>query len=99
MIAGALEIICGVDAGVVNPPSSRRRRERRSSPISSSRTMTSRSFDILFVRGNHVAEYVCIHHDLRAILGVKSVEMLLLACGMRCRVYLFSVSRQVMNGF
>ena len=100
MIAGALEIICGVDAGVVNPlllPATQG--EEKFDYIVIKYDDFQDVFDILFVRGNHVAEYVCIHHDLRAILGVKSVEMLLLACGMRCRVYLFSVSRQSYERF
>ncbi|HEX7573121.1 MAG TPA: hypothetical protein VF514_08495, partial [Bacteroidota bacterium] len=56
-------------------------------------------FDILFVRGDHVEEYAGLHHDLRTLLSEESVKMELAACGMRCRVYLFSVSQQGFDRF
>lgn len=94
MISGALEIIYGVDAGLVDP---------LNLPASQGPAMTGYIviayedspdvFDLLFVRGGKVEEYAGLHHNLRMLLSEKSVRMGLTASGMRCRVYLFSVSR------
>ncbi len=100
MIAGALEIICGVDACVVNPlllPAAQG--EEKYAYIVITYNDHPDVFDILFVHGSRVAEYVCIHRELRVVLPEKSVELYLSACGMRCRVYLFSVTRQCFERF
>lgn len=100
MIAGALEIICGVDAGVVNPlllPAAQG--EEKYAYIVITYDDVPGVFDILFVKGNRVSEYASFHHDIRAILGVQCLEKLLNACGRRCRVYLFSVSHEGFERF
>jgi|GEM_PF-3156731 len=100
MIAGALEIMCGVDAAVVNPlllPAAQG--DEKFAYIVITYDDSPDIFDILFVSGKHVAEYATLHHELRALLGVNAVQMLLSACGMRCRVYLYSVSRQGFERF
>ncbi len=100
MIAGALEIIRGVDAGVVHPlllPASQG--AEKFGYIVIAYDDSPEVYDILFLRGDRVEEYACLHHDIRALLSEQSVQMGLSACGMRCRVYLFSVSRQGFDRF
>ena len=100
MISGALEIIYGVDGGLVHPlllPASQG--PGKFGYIVIAYEDTPEVFDILFVRGDHVEEYAGLHHELRILLSEKSVKMGLAACGMRCRVYLFSVSRQGFDRF
>jgi hypothetical protein len=100
MISGALEIIYGVDAGLVHPlllPASQG--AEKFSYIVITYEDSPEVFDILFVRGDHVEEYAGLHHDLRTLLNEESVKRGLAACGMRCRVYLFSVSRQGFDRF
>jgi hypothetical protein len=100
MISGALEIIYGVDAGLVHPlllPASQG--AEKFGYIVITYEDSPEVFDILFVRGDHVEEYAGLHHDLRTLLSEESVKMELAACGMRCRVYLFSVSRQGFDRF
>jgi hypothetical protein len=100
MISGALEIIYGVDAGLVHPlrlPASQG--PEKFGYIVIAYEDSPEVFDILFVRGDHVEEYAGLHHDLRTLLSEKSVKMGLAACGMRCRVYLFSVSQQGFDRF
>ncbi len=100
MISGALEIIYGVDAGLVHPlllPASQG--PEKFGYIVITYEDSPDVFDILFVRGDRVEEYAGLHHDLRTILSEKSVRMCLAACAMRCRVYLFSVSQQGFDRF
>jgi hypothetical protein len=100
MISGALEIIYGVDAGLVHPlllPASQG--PDKFGYIVITYDDSPEVFDILFVRGDHVEEYAGLHHDLRTLLSEQSVKTGLAACGMRCRVYLFSVSRQGFDRF
>ena len=100
MISGALEIIYGVDAGLVNPlllPASQG--PGKCGYIVIAYEDTPGVFDILFVRGDHVEEYAGLNHDLRTLLSEQSVKTGLAACGMRCRVYLFSVSPQGFERF
>lgn len=100
MISGALEIICGVDAGLVHPlllPASQG--QERFGYIVIAYDDSPEMFDILFVRGNSIQEYAGIHHDLRTLLSEHSVRMSLEACALRCRVYFFSVSRQGFDRF
>jgi hypothetical protein len=100
MISGALEIIYGVDAGLVHPlllPASQG--PEKFGYIVITYEDSPDVFDILFVRGDHVEEYAGLHHDLRTLLSEKCVKMGLAACGMRCRVYLFSVSQQGFDRF
>jgi hypothetical protein len=100
MISGALEIIYGVDAALVHPlllPASQG--TEKFGYIVITYEDSPEVFDILFVRGDHVEEYAGLHHDLRTLLSEKSVKNVLAACGMRCRVYLFSVSRQGFDRF
>jgi hypothetical protein len=100
MISGALEIICGVDAGIVHPlrlPASQG--AEKFGYIVVAYEDSPEVFDILFVRGDHVEEYAGLHHDLRTLLSETAVKMRLAACGLRCRVYLFSVSQQGFERF
>ena len=100
MISGALEIIYGVDAGLVHPlllPASQG--PERFGYIVIAYEDSPDVFDILFVRGNHVEEYAGLHHDLRTLLSEKSVQANLAASTLRCRVYLFSVSRHGFDRF
>jgi hypothetical protein len=100
MILGALEIIYGVEAGLVHPlhlPETQG--PERFSYIVIAYDDSPDVYDILFVRNGKVEEYAGLHHDLRTILKEESVRAALDACALRCRVYLFSVSRQGFERF
>ena len=100
MISGALEIIYGVEGGLVHPlrlPASQG--PDRFGYIVISYDDSPDVYDILFVRGGSVEEYAGLHHELRTLLNEKSVRMGLAACDLKCRVYLFSVSRQGFDRF
>ena len=56
-------------------------------------------FDVLFVRGSRIEEYTCIHRELRALLTEKAVRFALDSCRMRCRVYLYALTRHAYNAF
>jgi len=100
VISGALEIICGVEAALVHPlllPASQG--PEKFGYIVIAYDDSPDVFDILFVHGDRVAEYAGLHHELRTLLTEDSVRRGLAACAMRCRVYLFSVSRQGFDRF
>ncbi len=100
MISGALEIIFGVDAGLVHPlllPASQG--QERFGYIVIAYDDSPEMFDILFVRGNSIQQYAGIHHDLRTLLNEQTVRMSLEACALRCRVYFYSVTRQGFERF
>jgi hypothetical protein len=100
VISGALEIIFGVEAGLVHPlrlPASQG--PERFGYIVITYEDSPDVYDILFVRGGGVEEYAGLHHELRTLLSEKSVRMGLAACDLRCRVYLFAVSRQGFDRF
>ena len=100
MISGALEIIFGVDAGLVHPlllPASQG--PEKFGYIVITYEDSPDVFDILFLRGGRIEEYTALHHDLRTILSEQSVKSSLEASAMRCRVYLFSVTRQGFDRF
>jgi hypothetical protein len=100
MISGALEIMYGVDAALVHPlllPASLG--EEQVGYIVITHEDSPDVFDILFIRGAHVVQYAGFHHDLRTLMSEESVRMGIADSGMRCRVYLFSVSRQGFDRF
>jgi hypothetical protein len=100
VISGALEIICGVEAGLVNPlllPASQG--PEKFGYIVIAYDDSPGVFDILFLRGNRVEEYAGFYRDLRMLENEYAVKLALASCSMRCRVYLFSVSRRGFDRF
>lgn len=56
-------------------------------------------FDILFVRGSRIEECACLHRELRGVLSEGAVRAALASSRLKCRVYLYALTRQVYNSF
>jgi len=100
VIAGALEIIRGVRGTLVHPlllPGAQ-------GPdllgyIVIAYEDREDLFDILFVRGSRIEEYASLHRELRTLLSETAVTVALASCRMKCRVYLYALTRQLYNSF
>lgn len=100
MISGAVEIIRGVRATIVDPlllPSSQG--QDMLGYIVIAHEGCPGSFDILFLKGGQITECARIRGDLRIVQEIESVRFRLRDREWRSLVYLFQVSHQAFDRF